>query len=182
MALPAPSDQSTIVPIDRRRTCGVHDDAGRATAAKRVLFVSSAGGHLSQLIQLRAWWENHDRRWVTFDLPDARSKLDGEVLIPAHHPTTRNAVNVVRNAVLARSVLASYRPDVVVSNGAAVAVPFFAVARAKGIPTVYVEVYDRVASRTLTGRLCRPLASRFLVQWPEQEALYPGSTLIGPLY
>ena len=68
------------------------------------------------------------------------------------------------------------------SNGAGVAFPFFGVAKAFGIPTVYLEVYDRIDSRTMTGRLCQPLATRFLVQWPEQQALYGDTTLIGPLY
>lgn len=148
----------------------------------RVLLVCSSGGHLAQLLQLRPWWEHHERRWVTFDLADARSKLAGETLEPAHHPTTRNAANTLRNARLAWTVTRDFAPDVVVSNGAGVAVPFFAVAKTLGIPTVFVEVYDRVDSRTLTGRLCRPLSSRFLVQWAEQQDLYPSSTLIGPLY
>ena len=60
-------------------------------------------------------------------------------------------------------------------------VPFFVVAWLLRIPTVYVEVFDRIDSRTLTGRLCRPFTTRFLVQWPEQQRLYPGSILIGPL-
>jgi hypothetical protein len=55
-------------------------------------------------------------------------------------------------------------------------------ARALGIPTVYLEVYDRIDSRTLTGRLCRPFADLFCVQWAEQKALYQGSELIRPLY
>jgi hypothetical protein len=50
------------------------------------------------------------------------------------------------------------------------------------IPTVYLEVYDRVDSRTMTGRLVRPLTTRFCVQWPQQQSLYPGSVLTGPLY
>ena len=144
--------------------------------------MSSAGGHLSQLMELRHWWQHHDRKWVTFDLPDARSKLRDEELIEAHHPTTRNATNLMRNLLLARRVLASYQPDVVISTGAAVAFPFFIVARLAGVPCVYLEVYDRIDSRTLTGRLCRPLATRFLTQWPEQQDLYRGSTLIGPVY
>ncbi|MFT7597798.1 MAG: UDP-N-acetylglucosamine:LPS N-acetylglucosamine transferase [Acidimicrobiales bacterium] len=148
----------------------------------KVLFVSSAGGHLSQLLQLRPWWENHDRRWVTFDLPDARSKLVGEVLVAAHHPTTRNLLNAARNLFLAKRVLREWRPDVIVSNGAGVAVPFFVVGKAMGIPTVYLEVYDRIDSRTMTGRLVRPFTSRFCVQWPEQQRLNPGSQLVGPLY
>lgn len=153
-----------------------------ALQRRRILFVSSAGGHLSQLMQLRPWWTHHERRWVTFDLPDARSKLAGEELIPAHHPTTRNLVNMARNYSLARHLLDDWRPDVVISNGAGAAVPFFVEASRRDIPTVYLEVYDRIDSRTLTGRLVRGFTSRFCVQWPEQQALYPGSELVGPLY
>lgn len=149
---------------------------------QRVLLVSSAGGHLSQLMELKPWWRHHQRRWVTFDLPDAVSKLDDEDVIMAYHPTTRNVFNLARNFGLAVKEVVSYRPAVVISTGAGVALPFFVVARALRIPTVYLEVYDRVDSRTLTGRLCRPFTSRFLTQWPEQRELYKGSTLIGPVY
>jgi UDP-N-acetylglucosamine:LPS N-acetylglucosamine transferase len=74
-----------------------------------------------------------------------------------------------------------FRPDLVVSTGAGVALPFFALAKLFRIPTVYVEVYDRIATRTLTGRLCRPLSDLFLVQWPEQVGLYRGAQLVGRL-
>jgi UDP-N-acetylglucosamine:LPS N-acetylglucosamine transferase len=148
----------------------------------KVLLVCSSGGHLSQLLQLRPWWVNHERRWVTFDMADARSKLIGEELVPAHYPTTRNVGNLIRNSFLARRELARWRPDVIISNGAAVALPFFVLGRLQGIPTVYVEVYDRIDSRTLTGRLVRPFATRFCVQWPEQQRINPGSVLVGPLY
>lgn len=152
------------------------------TPGKKVLFVCSSGGHLSQLLQLRPWWISHERRWVTFDLADARSKLTGEELVAAHYPTTRNAMNLVRNFRLAWTELAHSRPDVIISNGAAVALPFFVIGKVKGIPTVYLEVYDRIDSRTLTGRLVRPFTTRFCVQWPEQQRLNPGSVLVGPLY
>jgi UDP-N-acetylglucosamine:LPS N-acetylglucosamine transferase len=87
----------------------------------------------------------------------------------------------MRNTALAKRVLAEQRPDVIVSTGAAVAYPFFLMGRARKIPTVYVEVYDRIDSRTVTGRLCRPLSTLFCVQWEEQRRLYPGSVLVGPL-
>lgn len=182
MALTASADQPVDSSMIRPSMAPEPWTSAPPPEAKRVLFVSSSGGHLSQLLRLRPWWEQHERRWVTFDLPDARSKLAGEKLIPAHHPTTRNVANTVRNTVLAASVVRRYRPDVVISNGAGVALPFFIVARCLRIPTVYVEVYDRISSKTLTGRLCHPLTTRFLVQWPEQEALYKNSMLIGPVY
>lgn len=146
-----------------------------------VLLVGSAGGHLAQLIRLEPWWADLARTWVTFDKPDARSLLAQESVIWAYHPTTRNIPNLIRNFGLAIREMRRLRPDLVVSTGAAVAVPFFVLARLLRIPTVYVEVFDRIDSPTLSGRLCRPIATRFCVQWPEQQAHYPGSVVIGPL-
>ena len=149
--------------------------------ADKVMLVGSGGGHLAQLLALKPWWSDLERTWVCFDGPDARDQLSGERVAWAFSPTTRNVVNLVRNFFLAIKVLRREAPDVVVSTGAGVAVPFFLLARVMGIPTVYVEVIDRVSSRTLTGRLCRPMSSAFCVQWREQAELYPGSVVVGPL-
>ena len=157
------------------------DQSGRQGGRRKVLFVSPAGGHLAQMLQLRPWWERHDRRWVTVDRPDARSKLRGEVLIPAAHPTSGLA-ELPGNALLAGRVLTGYRPDVVVSNSADVALPFFVLARALRIPTVFVEVYDRVDDHSRARRLCQPFTSRHLAQRPEQEGSHPEAVLIGPVY
>jgi beta-1,4-N-acetylglucosaminyltransferase len=148
----------------------------------RVLFVTSSGGHLDQLVQLRPWWQDHDREWVTFDLPDARSVLAAERCRWAYHPTTRNVPNALRNAVLAWRVLRQYRPDVVITTGAGVAVPFFVLARLLAIRTVYLEVYDRIDLPTMTGRLCTPFADAFLLQWARQRRTYPQGVVIGPVY
>ncbi len=147
----------------------------------RVLLVGSSGGHLTQLWALRGWWADHDRAWVTFDTPDATSLLREERTFWAFHPTTRNVPNLVRNALLAWRVLRKERPDVVVSTGAGVALPFFVLGRLLGAVTVYVEVFDRIDSATLTGRLCRPFTSLMCVQWEEQASLYRDAVVIGPL-
>jgi UDP-N-acetylglucosamine:LPS N-acetylglucosamine transferase len=147
----------------------------------RILLVCSSGGHLIQLHNLKPWWEQHDRMWVTFEKLDSKSLLAGERIAWAHHPTTRNLRNLVRNLLLAWRLLTGYRPDVVMSNGAGVAFPFFLIARLLGVKTVYVEVYDRVDSATMTGRLCYPLSHLFLLQWEEQRRLYPKGVVIGSL-
>lgn len=151
------------------------------TDPRHVLLVSSSGGHLAQLLALRPWWEQRVRTWVTFDTADAMSQLADEDVIPAHFPTTRNVPNLIRNSLLAARVVPRLNPDLVVSTGAAVAVPFFAVARASGIPTAYIEVFDRLDTRTVTGRLCRPVSDLFLVQWEQQQQMYPGSRVVGTL-
>lgn len=151
------------------------------TGAPRVLLVASTGGHLAQLMLLRSWWSQYDRTWVTFDKADARSALADEDVVFAYHPTTRNLPNAVRNLALARSTIARTRPSLVVSTGAGVAAPFFLVARARRVPSLYLEVFDRVSSATMTGRMCYPLATAFCVQWEDQQRLYPGSDLVGGL-
>ncbi len=147
----------------------------------KVLLVCSSGGHLAQLHRLRPWWSEHERLWVTFDTPDAVGLLSNERVVWAHHPTTRNLKNAIRNLALAWRTLRRERPDMVVSDGAGVAFPFFVAAKLLRAKTVYVEVYDRMDSRTMTGRLCYPLTDLFCVQWEEQRGLYPRGTLIGTL-
>jgi UDP-N-acetylglucosamine:LPS N-acetylglucosamine transferase len=147
----------------------------------KVALVCSSGGHLAQLLRLRPWWSEHERLWVTFDTPDALAHLADEHVVWAHHPTTRNVPNAARNLLLAWATLRRERPDVVVSDGAGIAFPFFLTAKLLSVRTVYVEVYDRLDSRTLTGRLCAPLADLFCVQWEEQRRLYPRAELIGTL-
>lgn len=147
----------------------------------KILLVTSAGGHLDQLLRLRTWWERHDRAWVTEDSVDSRSRLRNERVHHAHFPTNRNIPNLFRNLRLALFVLTEERPDVVLSTGAGVAVPFFWLAASVGAKTVYVEVFDRIEKPTLTGRFVYPFVDLFLVQWPEQLDLYPGAKLLQPL-
>lgn len=91
----------------------------------KVCLVGSSGGHLTHLYMLKPFWQNKDRFWVTFDKEDARSKLKGEKMYGCHYPTNCNLKNLIRNTFLAIKVLRKERPDVIISSGAAVAVPFF---------------------------------------------------------
>jgi UDP-N-acetylglucosamine:LPS N-acetylglucosamine transferase len=147
----------------------------------RVVLACSSGGHLAQLYQLKPWWSDHERLWVTFRTPDAVSLLKGEAIEDAFHPTTRNIPNLLRNLGLAWRLLRRYRPDVVISDGAGVSFPFFLVARFLNIATVYLEVFDRIDVPTLSGRLCYPLSDLFLLQWEEQKNVYPRGIVIGAL-
>lgn len=149
--------------------------------ALKVMLVASSGGHLAQLVRLEPWYRHHEVRWVTFPLPDAVSLLSGADVVWAHHPTTRSIKNLIRNAVLAARELRRSRPDLIVSCGAGVAVPFFWIGKLLGTRTVFVETFDRLDDRSMTALLVSPVTDLFLVQSPRQMALYPGSHLIGAL-
>lgn len=155
-------------------------DTARPTG--RVALVGSSGGHLAQLWALKPWWSESERTWVTFDTTEAVALLEGETdVVWAFHPTTRNLPNLLRNTRLAWRVLRSRRPDIIISTGAAVALPFFILGRLLGSTTVFIEVYDRIETPTLTGRLVRPFTKLMMVQWPEQQRLYRDAIVIGPL-
>jgi oligosaccharide biosynthesis protein Alg14 len=154
----------------------------RESPGPMIVLVSSSGGHLLLLNQLRPWWERHRRLWVTFDAADGRTLLRGEDIVWAHHPTTRNVKNLIRNLFLAWRVLRSVRPALVVSTGAGVAVPFFIAGKLLRIRTVFIEAVERIETRSLSGRLCYPLSDVFVLQWEAQRRLYPRGYVIGPLY
>lgn len=147
----------------------------------KIMLVCSAGGHLTQLYRLRPWWQQHERIWVTCRGPQAESLLTDEKWVPGHFPTTRNIFNAVNNTFLAVRLIWSERPDVLISDGAGIAFPFFLIGRALGVRTVYLEVYDRILQPTLTGRICYPITELFLLQWPEQALSYPRGRVIGCL-
>jgi len=146
-----------------------------------VLLVSTQGGHLAQLLALAPWYAGRDRLWVCPDTADVRDKLAGERVVTSYSPTTRNLPNLLRNLRLAWRVIRRERPGLVLSTGAGVAVPFFVLAWLLRIPTVFIEVYDRIDSATLTGRLVGPFTTRRIAQWDSQLDAYPDACLVGPL-
>lgn len=148
----------------------------------KLLLVSSSGGHLNHLMRIKKVWDRYDRVWVTFDKPDAVSALENENIYFGYFPTNRNIMNLIRNLFLAIKILFSEKPDVVVSTGAGIAVPFFYVAKLMRIKTVYIEVIDRVDKPTLTGRLVERVTDLFIVQWPEMKSVYKKSMYIGRIY
>lgn len=152
-----------------------------AGGAPDVLLVTSQGGHLAQLIALEDWWSSKQRVWVAPPTSDVKDKLAAETVIYSYFPTTRNALNAVRNLFLAWRVMRRLHPGMLISAGAGVTVPFFIIAWLMRIPTVFIEVYDRVDTATLTGRLVGPFTTRQIVQWESQLEAYPDAKLVGPL-
>jgi UDP-N-acetylglucosamine:LPS N-acetylglucosamine transferase len=121
---------------------------------------------------LKSWWQKYDRFWVTFHKADALSLLKDERTYWALFPTTRNIWNLVRNTFLAIKVLRREKPDVIISDGAAVAVPFFYIGKILRSKLIFIEVYDRIDSPTLTGRMVYPITDIFVLQWEEQKKNY----------
>ncbi len=148
----------------------------------KVCFVCSSGGHLTHLYMLKPFWEAQERFWVTFDREDSRSLLAGETLYPCFHPTNRNIKNLIKNTILAWKLLRKEKPDLIISSGAAVAVPFFYLGKLFGAKTVYIEVFDRIYKPTVTGKIVYPVADAFIVQWEQLQKIYPKAINLGSIF
>lgn len=135
----------------------------------KILLVSSSGGHLDQLLWLAPALRGHEVRIATFAKPDAIDACAPWTLIPLYYPTNRSAKALLINGWRALKLLVRFRPDALISTGAASAVPFFYVnAVRRSCLLVYVEPYDRVTRPTLTARLVRPVADHVIVFWSTQ--------------
>lgn len=148
----------------------------------KVCLVGSSGGHLTHLYLLKPFWNDKERFWVTFDKADVRSVLSEEVVYPCYYPTNRNIKNLIKNTFLAYKILKKERPDLIISSGAAIAVPFFYIGKLFGSKTVYIEVFDRIDASTLTGKLVYPVTDRFIVQWEEMKKVYPKAINLGGIF
>lgn len=148
----------------------------------KVCLVGSSGGHLTHLYLLKPFWENEERFWVTFDKEDAKSVLKDEKMYSCYFPTNRNFGNLIKNTLLAFKILRKEKPDLIISSGAAVAVPFFYLGKLFGAKTVYIEVFDRINSPTLTGKLVYPVTDKFIVQWEEMKTVYPKAINLGGIF
>ena len=118
------------------------------------------------MLALQPAWADLDRTWVTLRSTDVEYLLKSEDVIFGHGPTPRNLGNFFRNLRLAWRVLREHDPEVIVSTGAGLALPFFILGRLRGRRLVYVESVtrveearpDRPARLPDDRRLLRPVA------------------------
>ena len=144
----------------------------------KILLISSTGGHFNAIQKLYSFWGKHECCWVTFKTASTELTLDGENVYWAYSPTNRNLPNLVRNFLLALKVIYQERPQLVLSTGAGVAVPFIILAKLVGVKTVFIESFTRVQELSLSARLIMPFLDVIYVQWQQLTIKYPKAKLI----
>lgn len=144
----------------------------------KILLVCSSGGHFNALLQLQDFWIDYERTWVTFENASTQTTLADETVHWAYHPTNRNIPNLMRNLLLAGRVLRNEQPQLVLSTGAGVAVPFIILAKLMGIQTAFVESITRVNSLSLSAQLVLPFLDALYVHWQSLVDRYQQAELI----
>ena len=145
------------------------------------LLVASTGGHLKQLHRLhrRLAGINGPFRWATFDTPQSRSLLEGEAVDFVHFVGGRDPGNVLRNVPLADRILRRHEIETLVSTGSAVALPFFALGRARGVRCHYIESAARSDGPSKTASMISRIPGVHLYTqypaWADHKWQYRGA-------
>lgn len=95
----------------------------------KIGLITSKGGHLFQINQLGPFWNKYDRFWVTDQGLDTSHFLKNERVYFGFFPDSRNIINAVRNLFLAIKILIAEKPNILLSGGAGIAVPFFIIGK-----------------------------------------------------
>lgn len=148
----------------------------------KICLVGSSGGHLAHLYMLKPFFYKKMRFWVTFDKEDAQSLLKNEKMYPCYYPTNRSLKALLINTKLAWKILRKEKPDLIISSGAAVAVPFFYLGKLFGAKLIYIEVFDRINKATMTGKIVYPIVDKFIVEWEEMKKIYPKAINLGSIF
>lgn len=158
----------------------------QAPKRKKVLFVSSLGGHLTQLLQLKPLFSEYDYHIVT-EKSIITEDLSKQYPISFLAYGARNYLfkyifKLSYNLILSFVYFLREKPDVVVTTGAHTAVPICYIAKLFGKKVVFIESFAKTSTPTLSGKLVYPIADLFVVQWKEMEKHYPKAVYGGSIY
>src|SRR5690348_5153571 len=132
---------------------------------KKILAVSSSGGHWIELLRLRPAFTGHDVVYITTQ-KNSQSQVPGQRLHIIADANQWTKFRLLITLVQVFCLVAHERPDIVISTGAAPG--YFALRFAKwfGARTVWIESIANAEELSLSTKLVQPYADLLLTQWP----------------
>lgn len=155
---------------------------------KKVLFVASTGGHLSELMQLRPIFDKYDFHIVT-EKDKTTLSLKGEyktkvsylVYGTKDYPFTY-IFKLLYNTFKCIGIHLKVRPKYIVSTGAHTGGVMCLIGKIFGSKIIFIETFANSSSKTITGKLVYKFADLFIVQWESMLELYPDAVDGGWIY
>ncbi len=155
---------------------------------KKVLFISSTGGHLSEMMQLSKMFDKYDYHIITEYTESTKNlknkhegRVDYLVFGTKDHLFSyifKFGFNILKSFYLFFKV----RPKYVISTGTHTAVPMCYIAKLFGAKIIFIETFANSTTKTLSGKMIYPIANLFIVQWESMLKLYPKAKLGGWIY
>lgn len=152
----------------------------------KICFISSSGGHLEQLMQLKKTMSKYDCFLVTTNEKAAESIDMKKYIID---DMSRKGVSnfkyvfqLLKQMNRARKIIEVEKADVVITTGAGAAIPLCLMAKLMGKKLIYIESFARIDTPNATGKFLYYFADVFIIQWPELKKYFPKAIYGGWIY
>ncbi len=146
---------------------------------KKVMFISSTGGHFNELSQLKPLLKKYDYYIVTEKEKDKmylkekyKNKVSYLVYGTKDHMLTY-PFKLLYNTLKSFFIYLKFRPKVIITTGAHTAGPMCLIGKIFGSKIIFIESMANIKTKTITGRIVYKFADLFIVQWESMLSLYP---------
>lgn len=155
---------------------------------KKVLFISSTGGHLSEMMMLNDLFKKYDYHIITEKTKTTkvlknkyRKRINYLIYGTKDHPISY-LFKLFANCFKSLYFYLKIRPDFIVTTGAHTAGPMCCLGKIFGSRIIYIETFANIHTKTITGNQVYKFADLFIVQWESMLELYPDATYGGWIY
>lgn len=155
---------------------------------KKVLFISSTGGHFNELLQLKPMFEHYDYHIITEKdktNEDLIEEYGDKIDFLPYGTRSKLFSYIIKYFYLCLKTVYLYfklRPKYIITTGTHTAGPMCYLGKFFGSKIIYIETFANSNTKTATGRLIYPIADLFIVQWEEMLKLYPKAIYGGSIY
>jgi len=153
------------------------------------MFISSTGGHLSELLKLEPLFAAYDFCLVTERIGPVSNELVSRFPGRVHFLAYGTSANLLSypfklafNTLKSLWLLLRLRPQYIVSTGAHTAGPMCLFGHWLGAKIIFIETFANIQTTTGTGSRVYRFADLFLVQHPEMLELYPKAVYVGGVF
>ena len=155
---------------------------------KKVLFISSTGGHLAEMMQLKQMFKKYDYHIITektktnISLKKKYKKRVSYLVYGTKDHMLVYPFKLLYNSFKSLFLYLKIKPDYIITTGAHTAGPMCLIGKFFGSRIIYIETFANISTKTITGKLLYPVADLFVVQWEDMKELYPNSVVGGWIY
>ena len=146
---------------------------------KKIMFISSTGGHFNEMSQLKDLTKKYNYYIVTEKTPDKmylNNKYPKKVSYLVYGTKDHKLVypfKLLYNCFKSLFIYIKVRPKVIITTGAHTAGPMCCIGKLFGSKIIFIESMANITTKTITGRLIYKFADLFIVQWESMLELYP---------
>ena len=158
---------------------------------KKVLFISSTGGHLEELLQLKELFKKYDYYIVTEKTKSNKNLINKypkrvSFLLYGTYTTFLKKIiypfKLLFNCFKSLFIYAKIRPKYIVTTGAHTAGPMCIIGKIFNSKIIFIETFANSNTKTRTGRIVYKFSDLFIVQWKEMLSLYPNAKYGGWIF